>query len=179
MIYLVVYGDFNCPFSALASERVDELERRGIATVEWRAVEHDRGIPAAGVEISGDVAQMLTDELAQIRGLLDRGEPDRLQLPICQVSTRLAITRYAGTPNESRPELRHEIFASHWQRAERIDDAAVLDDLGAGPANNVVAEEWRAAWQAATDPIVPVLVLPDGYVSRGLGALARLAGLLA
>lgn len=42
-----------------------------------------------------------------------------------------------------------------------------------------MAEEWRAAWQAATDPIVPVLVLPDGYVSRGLGALARLAGLLA
>jgi hypothetical protein len=122
---------------------------------------------------------MLTDELAQIRGLLVRGEPDRLQLPIRQVNTRLAITRYAGTPNESRPELRHEIFASHWQRAERIDDAAVLDDLGAGPANNVVAEEWRAAWQAATDPIVPVLVLPDGYVSRGLGALARLAGLLA
>lgn len=178
MIDLVVYGDFNCPFSALASERVDELERRGIATVEWRAVEHDRGIPAAGVEISGDVAQMLTDELAQIRGLLDRGEPDRLQLPIRQVNTRLAITRYAGTPNESRPELRHEIFVCTGN-AERIDDAVVLDDLGAGPANNVAAEEWRAAWQAATDPIVPVLVLPDGYVSRGLGALARLAGLLA
>ena len=113
MIDLVVYGDFNCPFSALASERVDELERRGIATVEWRAVEHDRGIPAAGVEISGDVAQMLTDELAQIRGLLDRGEPDRLQLPIRQVNTRLAITRYAGAPNESRPELHHEIGRAH------------------------------------------------------------------
>ena len=179
MIDLVVYGDFNCPFSALASGRVDELERRGIATVEWRAVEHDREIPAAGVEVSGEVAQMLNEELAQIRGLLVDGEADRLRLPIRQVNTGLAIARYAGTPNESRPEIRHKIFASHWQRAKRIDDATVLDDLGAGPANNTVAEQWRAAWQAATDPMVPVLVLPDGYVSRGLGALSRLAGLLA
>ena len=31
---------------------------------------------------------------------------------------------------------------------------------------------------APGEPIVPVLVLPDGYVSRKLGALARLATLL-
>ena len=41
-----------------------------------------------------------------------------------------------------------------------------------------IRDRWRAAWQAATEPIVPVLVLADGYVSRGLGALARLAKLL-
>lgn len=178
MIDLVVYGDFNCPFSALASERVDELERRGIATVEWRAVEHDRGIPAAGVEISGDVAQMLTDELAQIRGCSTAVSPIG-----CNSQSARSTP---GLPSLVMRALRTNPVPSFATRssprtgnAERIDDAVVLDDLGAGPANNVVAEEWRAAWQAATDPIVPVLVLPDGYVSRGLGALARLAGLLA
>jgi hypothetical protein len=35
---LIVYGDFNCPYSYLASQRVDELARLGQAEVEWRAV---------------------------------------------------------------------------------------------------------------------------------------------
>ena len=39
-MHLIVYGDFNCPYSYLASQRVDELARLGQAGVEWRAVEH-------------------------------------------------------------------------------------------------------------------------------------------
>jgi hypothetical protein len=34
---------------------------------------------------------------------------------------------------------------------------------------------WRDTWYGLERPMVPMLVLPDGYVSRGLGALARLA----
>jgi hypothetical protein len=34
---------------------------------------------------------------------------------------------------------------------------------------------WRDTWHGLERPMVPMLVLPDGYVSRGLGALARLA----
>ena len=45
---LVVYGDFNCPFSALASARVAVLEDRGLAEIDWRGVEHAPEIPAAG-----------------------------------------------------------------------------------------------------------------------------------
>ena len=41
---LVLYGDFNCPYSYLASTRVDVLLERQIAEVEWRAVEHDPAI---------------------------------------------------------------------------------------------------------------------------------------
>ena len=45
---LVVFGDFNCPFSALASVRVTQLEESGVARVTWRAVEHDPDIPEQG-----------------------------------------------------------------------------------------------------------------------------------
>ena len=64
------------------------------------------------------------------------------------------------------------------QRGGGIAAPAAVDGRGAGRADPARAGQWRAAWQAATEPIVPVLVLADGYVSRGLGALARLAKLL-
>lgn len=38
---------------------------------------------------------------------------------------------------------------------------------------------WRDAWQALDRCVVPMPVLPGGYVSRGLGALGRLADLAA
>lgn len=34
---------------------------------------------------------------------------------------------------------------------------------------------WQDEWAALPKPIVPVMVRPDGYVSRGLGALTRVA----
>jgi hypothetical protein len=178
MIDVVAYGDFNCPFSALASTRVSELEQHGIARFDWRAVEHDADIPAGGVVVAGGLAATLLGELEQIRGLLRPGEPDRLRLPPRQVNTARATRRYAGAAPASRPEVREAIFAAHWERGEGIDDEAVLDGVGAGPDDGDTADAWRAGWNAATTPIVPVLVLPDGYVSRGLGALDRLATML-
>ena len=86
---LIVYGDFNCPFSALASARAGELEEHGVATVEWRAVEHDTDIPAEGAEMVDELAEKFRDELAQVREFLRAGEPDRLRLPPRQVNTSL------------------------------------------------------------------------------------------
>ena len=41
---LIIYGDFNCPHSYLAGQRADLLSRSGAASVDWRTVEHDRGL---------------------------------------------------------------------------------------------------------------------------------------
>ena len=41
-----------------------------------------------------------------------------------------------------------------------------------------LAGEWQEGFEALPRPVTPTLVLPDGYVSRGLGALARLADLI-
>ena len=40
---VIVYGDFNCPYSYLASQRADRVIREGMARIAWRAVEHDPG----------------------------------------------------------------------------------------------------------------------------------------
>ena len=37
---VVVYGDFNCPWSYLASRRAAVLAEDGV-DVDWRAVEHE------------------------------------------------------------------------------------------------------------------------------------------
>ena len=54
MTRLTIYGDFNCPFSALASVRADVLIAAGGYEVEWRAVQHDTAIPVAGEPVGGD-----------------------------------------------------------------------------------------------------------------------------
>ena len=67
---LVIYGDFNCPYSCLASVRADALSANGITGIEWRAVEHDPGIPRPSEPAEGDVASMLDREVVELGGLL-------------------------------------------------------------------------------------------------------------
>jgi hypothetical protein len=176
-VELIVYGDFNCPFSALASARVSRLEQLGAVHVDWRAVEHAPDIPPAGIELTGELASDLQRELEQIRGLLSADEPDQLILPTRQPNTRLATAAYAATPTPDRPAMRDRLFAAHWSEGADLTDDTTLARLGATTTDTATADHWREEWASLTEPIVPVMVLPDGYVSRGLGALARLARL--
>ena len=176
-VELIVYGDFNCPFSALASARVSRLERIGAVRVDWRAVEHAPDLPPAGIALAGELASEIERELEQIRGLLSVDEPDRLTLPARQPNTRLATAAFAATPIADRPAVRDRLFAAHWSEGADLTEEATLARLGATTIDTATAARWREEWENLTDPIVPVMVLPDGYVSRGLGALARLTKL--
>lgn len=174
---IIVYGDFNCPFSALASARVGYLERHGLADVDWRAVEHAPDIPSHGRELIGDQRDELRGELDQIRSLLTDGEADQLTLPAIQSNTRRATLAYAATPAVDRPRLREHLFSAYWMHQADLADPETLLSLGATDEDVPTAARWQDEWLALPGPIVPVIVLPDGYVSRGLGALARLAQL--
>ena len=172
---IVVYGDFNCPFSALASARIGYLERHGLAEVDWRAVEHAPDIPSERRDLTEDQRDELRGELDQIRGLLTDGEADQLTLPATVSSTRRATLAYAATPAVDRPRLREQLFGAYWMHQVDLADPKTLISLGAINEDELVAAQWRDEWLALLRPIVPVMVLPDGYVSRGLGALVRLA----
>ncbi len=49
-VNVIIYGDFNCLYCHLASQRADRLVRAGTAHVELRAVEHRPGLPVTGVK---------------------------------------------------------------------------------------------------------------------------------
>jgi 2-hydroxychromene-2-carboxylate isomerase len=176
---LIIYGDFNCPYSCLASVRADTLIERGTAAVEWRAVEHDPTIPTPSRPVSGAVATMLDGELDEIRGLLRDDDTFPIRRPPVQPNSRRAIETFAGTVSDEAHELRRRLFAALWFDGRDIGDPALVaalgGDVGADTRDRV--STWHAIWSGHDRRVVPMLVLPDGYVSRGLGALARLADL--
>lgn len=177
-VELIVYGDFNCPFSAAASDRAARLERLGLAVVDWRAVEHAPDIPLAGNAVTGELRTELQGELDQIRALLTAGEADQLGLPTRLPNTALATAAYASVPAGDRRAVRARLFAACWRDGGDITDPRTLARLGASDVDRATARRWRDEWAALPQPIVPAMVLPDGYVSRGLGALARLGELM-
>lgn len=172
---IAIFGDFNCPFSAIASARAVRLQDLGIGVIDWHAVEHAPTIPADGEPVRGQVAEDLERELEQIRSLLQPREADELRLPSILPNTHHATSAYAATPPEARPALRQRLFAACWASDTDLSDEAVIDQLVGTDRDDHLAAQWRTAWQSLPQRLVPVMVLPDGYVSRGLGALARLA----
>ena len=178
---LVLYGDFNCPYSCLASVRADALCAAGRAQIEWRAVEHDPSLPVPSRPVTGDVAEMFDRELDEINGLLRPGERFPIAPPPVQPNSRLAIEAYAGAPDGDADDLRRRLFAALWFEGRDIADPAVLAELvgDAALTPDRRSADWQAQWAAFDRRLVPMLVLPDGYVSRGLGALERLADLAA
>ncbi|MBP9053715.1 MAG: hypothetical protein KBF94_13955, partial [Ilumatobacteraceae bacterium] len=147
------------------------------ADVDWRADEHAPDIPSQGLDLIGDQRDELRGELDQIRSLLTDGEANQLTLPAIQSNTRRATLAYAATPTVDRPRLRQRLFAAYWMHQADLADPETLLSLGAINEDEPTASRWQDEWLALPRPIVPVIVLPDGYVSRGLGALARLVQL--
>ena len=176
---LVVYGDFNCPYSCLASARVDALRTAGVAEVDWRAVEHDTTIPPPSEPVEGEVAAMLDREVTEIRGLVRTGENFPIRTPPVHPNSAAAINAFAAAPPDEAHDVRRRLFAALWFDGRDIGERHVLDELGADSAADDAerAATWRAEWLRFDRRVVPMVVLPDGYVSRGLGALARLADL--
>jgi hypothetical protein len=171
-VNLTIYGDFNCPFSALASAKVDVLLARG-DQIEWRAVQHDTTIPEAGEPLDGDSALALAAEIATI---LQQDAAIHLRVPPVRSNTALACAAFAAAGADG-PELRGRFFAAVWEEGRNLGSTAELRRLHAGGHDLAGARRWQDQFDALSHPMTPTLVLPDGYVSRGLGALARLAEL--
>lgn len=171
---LTIYGDFNCPFSALASARVDELLALGSHQVEWRAIQHDTSIPAGGEPVEGDTAAALAAEIETILELSDRDLRLQLVVPPVRSNTALASAAFAGAGRDS-DLLRRRLFAAVWADGVDVGNPGELRRLGANDRDVAVARRWQDGFGALARPITPTLVLPDGHISRGLGALARLA----
>jgi 2-hydroxychromene-2-carboxylate isomerase len=173
---LIIYGDFNCPFSALASRRADVLLAAGTARIEWRAIQHDPSIPADGEPVGGELAAALASEIATILELSVHDEGFHLAVPPVRSNTAIASQAFAAAASNA-DDLRRRLFAAVWTEGRNLGDPVQLERLDAGARDGIVARAWQDDFEALPRPITPTLVLADGYVSRGLGALARLAEL--
>ena len=173
---LTIYGDFNCPFSALASARADVLLARGSHEIEWRAIQHDTTIPTAGEPVEGDTAAALGAEIATILELSEHDLRLRLVVPPVRSNTALASAGFAAAGHDPH-RLRRGLFAAVWAEGRNLGNPAELRRLDANGRDVATSRQWQDEYDALPRPITPSLVLADGYVSRGLGALARLAEL--
>jgi 2-hydroxychromene-2-carboxylate isomerase len=109
---VVIYGGFSCPYSYLASVRVDRLAASEALEVDWRAVESGRppvtGSPAA------DRRDDLDRELTQARELALPGEvlPRR---PVGLVNGEAAVAAHAESVSDGvQEEFRRRLFAAIW-----------------------------------------------------------------
>ncbi|MGI8750735.1 MAG: DsbA family oxidoreductase [Acidimicrobiales bacterium] len=178
--HFVVYGDFNCPYSALAAVRVDRIVAAGNADVEWRAVEHDPTIPAGGRPVTGDVADADDRELAEVTGLASSEDRLEMRRPAIQPNTALAVAAFAAVGGADADALRRRLFHALWVDGRDLGDPDVLGRLGAVPgADGGRGAQWQAQWAAIDRRLVPLMILDGGRVSRGLGALSRLATIAA
>ena len=157
---VIVYGDFNCPYSYLASQRADLLTRAGVA-VDWRAVEHDRGLPVTGSRSDSDRAAW-DRELAEVALLALPREHVPAGPPALISNTGAAVAAYAEAVSDgAADELRRRLFRAIWVQGLHLSSAYEVRRL-------ITAVMWPA--EDITDrlasPDLPSLLLRDTDMAR-------------
>jgi hypothetical protein len=121
---------------------------------------------------------MFDRELDEIRGLLRVDEPYPARRPTVQPNTTLAVAGYSTATGVGASRLRMTLFDAFWVNGLDLGDAGVLGEHGCPTApSDATMQWWRDEWLRLEGPMVPMVLLPEGTVSRGLGVLKRLADL--
>ena len=157
---VIVYGDFNCPYSYLASQRADLLSRAGVA-VDWRAVEHDRGPPVTGSRSDRDQA-MWDRELAEVASLALPGERVPERPPVLVSNTGAAVAAYAeAVSDDDGDELRRRLFRAIWVQGLHLSSAYEVRRL-------ITAVMWpqEDITDRLASPEFPSLLLRDPDMAR-------------
>lgn len=120
---LIIYGDFNCPHSYLASQRAATLAGQDVAEIDWRAVEHEPGLPLTGTP-SGDGEQAWKARLAEVAALALPGEQPPAAPPAMVSNTRASIAAYAESVDDGiQEEVRRRLFQAIWADGRHISSA--------------------------------------------------------
>ena len=145
---VIVYGDFNCPYSYVASQRVDVLKQVGNTEVDWRAVEHDPGLPLTGTRAEAD-RERWGAELAEVAALALPGEDVPGAPPAVISNTSAAVAAYAEAVSDGVHDgLRRSLFRAIWAAGRHISATPEVQRL--------ISEI-----MAPPVPILPHLVSPD------------------
>jgi 2-hydroxychromene-2-carboxylate isomerase len=154
---LVLYGDFNCPWSYLAALRSELLAADGVR-VDWRAVEHDplcasrNRLPAADFEA-------LQAERDRAVSLLSPDEWFPHVFAGFVPCTRPAVSGYAeACAADVSGRVRRLLFEAFWVNAVDLGDAKVVrsllvDAIRSGSSDSEALREWGYAIDVTGAPI--------------------------
>ena len=154
---IVVYGDFNCPWSYLASRRARVLAHDGVA-VDWRAVEHAPGQPSRFTDRSVRSAD-LREEMDHVLALLLPGEELPYSLAGFVPPTRAAVSAYAeGYAAGVAGSVRDLLFEAFWVHGFDLGDAKVVrtllvDAIRSGSSPSELLRDWGYAVDVTGGPI--------------------------
>lgn len=194
---IVVYGDFNCPWSYLASRRAAVLAADGVE-VDWRAVEHEPWRPRRFSDSSVRFA-CVREEMDRVLALL---LPDE-QLPYALAGfvpyTQASVSAYAEAYGAGvASKVRHLLFEAFWTHGLDLGDANVLRtllvdairsgdspsemlrdwgyavDVTGGPVTTTawrLVRAWAAEWRDTGKEVVPVLLPAGGEPVFGVDAV--------
>jgi len=144
---IIIYADFSCPYSYLASLRADQLLWSGAAEIDWRAVT-DRGGPPPDDRRNYRDDRDRDRELAAVAALARAGEqgPHRLAGSVNEAATAAAYAEAVSDGVQHR--LRRRLFDAIWTEARRVstvyDVRHLITDVMCPP-----------------EPILPHLISPD------------------
>jgi len=157
---VIIYGDFNSPCSYLASQRADLLRKAGIG-VDWRAVEHDRRLPAAGLPPGGGQASR-GRELAEAASLALPGERAPAWPPARVSNTEAAVAAYAEAVSDGvADELRGSLFRAIWAQGLNVSSPPEVRRL----VTDLMWPQEDLAPRLAS-PELPSLLLRDADMTR-------------
>jgi hypothetical protein len=201
---MIVYADFNCPYSYLASMHADALLRAGYP-IEWRAIERAPLLPVAGRRLDAAGQAEVDDELKTLRTLTLRSEQLPATPPAFTPNTKAAVAAYTEAVGAGvGDEVRRLLFDAYWLHGLDIGSPEVLRTLlapvirsGSSPAfplreagfavsmarGPITASayrrgcEWHDAWVGVGTGITPTLL--DGALTvTGTTALVRMSAYL-
>jgi hypothetical protein len=197
---IVVYGDFNCPWSYLASRRASVLAAGGV-DVDWRAVEHEPWRPSRFTDSSVRFSS-LREEMDRVVAQLLPGEALPYSLAGFVPYTKAAVTGYAEAyAAGAGSRVRDLLFEAFWMHAFDLGDATVVRtllvdavrsgsssggvlrdwgyalDVGGGPVTTRswrLVDSWADQWRATGKETVPVAFVDDDAPLFGTDAVERL-----
>lgn len=168
---VVVFGDFACGLSYLASERVDHLVEHGI-DVTWLAVHRRIGAGRGDLPIPSDI----TFEITAVQSWLGEGEALPMQPPSTRPDTSLAVAVLSAFSGRAAHRLRRRLFEAYWVDGRDIGSRRVVEELAGRPVPRfgLRAKRWRRNWVGLGCPDLPATILEDGTLLRGGEAVDEL-----
>lgn len=152
---IVVYGDFNCPWSYLAARRAAVLAADGVE-VDWRAVQHERPNRFTDHSVRFDC---LREEMDHVLAELLPEEELPYSLAGFVPYTKAALSGYAEAYAAGvAADARDLLFEAFWMHSLDLSDALVvrtllIDAVRSGSSPSDLLREWGYAVAVSGGPV--------------------------